>query len=180
MAIDAAQGMIDVLKKKLQRNDTPKNIVPIAVLLEDPEDASLPPADEASPDGSRKKFDLVLSHLVLHHIPELDSVLKTMIGCLAPGGRAMLTDFEDYGPDAKRFHPECKMEGVARHGIPASEMTQLMESIGFVNVNVTPHWTMEKKCEKFAGEFGSRGWPAEGEGEMMHFPFLLCYGEKPS
>ena len=183
VAIDAAEGMIDVLKQKLEQIDAPKNLLPVAVLLEDPEDPSLPPADEDKPDGGRQKFDLITSHLVLHHIPDLESVLKTMIGCLRPGGRVMLTDFEDFGPEARRFHAESKMEGVARHGINAKQMTKLMEDVGFANVNVVPHWTMQKMVEKFPGEFGKSGQPApngQGEGDKMDIPFVLCYGEKPS
>lgn len=181
VAIDAAEGMIDVLREKLQRDGAPKNILPVAVLLEDPEDSSLPPADKGKPDGPRLKFDLILSHLVLHHIPELDGVLKTMIGCLEPSGCVMLTDFEDFGKEARRFHPESKMDGVARHGINAKQMTELMENVGFVNVNVAPQWKMEKTVEKFPGEFGSKGQPqTDDQGETMDIPFVVCYGERPS
>lgn len=179
VAIDAAQGMIDVLKQKLQQDGAPKNILPVAVLLEDPEDSHLPPADDSKPDGPRQKFDLITSHLVLHHIPDLEAVLKTMLGCLAPGGRTMLTDFEDFGPEAKRFHAESKLDGVARHGINAKEMKELMERVGFVNVNVVPHWTMSKSVEKFPGEFGKEGKPqGDAQGEKMDIPFVLCYGER--
>ncbi|KAF2482286.1 S-adenosyl-L-methionine-dependent methyltransferase [Neohortaea acidophila] len=178
VAIDAAQGMIDVLEKKLKASDAPKNIMPVAVLLEDPEDPQLPPADPAKPDGPRQKFDLILSHLVLHHIPDLEAVLHTMLGCLAPSGRVMLTDFEDFGSEARRFHPESKMDGVARHGIAAAWMAELMEKVGFVNVGVRPEWTMTKTVEKFAGEFGEKGQMQEGQGEKMEFPFVVCYGER--
>ena len=181
VAIDAAEGMIDVLKQKLQRDNAPKNILPIAVLLEDPEDPSLPPADDSKPDGPRIKFDLITSHLVLHHIPDLKGVLKTMLGCLTPGGRIMLTDFEDFGPEAKRFHAQSKMEGVERHGINAKQMTDLLREVGFVNVNVKPEWTMTKSVEKTSGEFGPEGKPQyDGQGEKMDFPFVICYGEKGS
>ena len=181
VAIDAAEGMIDVLKQKLQKPDAPKNIVPIAVLLEDPEDSSLPPEDEANPDGSRLKFDLITSHLVLHHIPDLKGVLKTMLGSLAPGGRVMLTDFEDFGPEAQRFHARSKYEGVERHGINAKQMKTLMTDVGFTNVNVQPEWTMNKSIEKSPGDFGAEGKPTDEQpGEKMDFPFLICYGEKPS
>ena len=184
VAIDAAQGMIDVLEQKIQRDDAPKNIVPIAILLEDPEDPSLPPADTSNTSGRRQKFDLITSHLVLHHIPELEAVLKTMFGCLAPTGRVMLTDFEDFGPEAKRFHAQSKMDGVARHGINVKDITAMMERVGFTNVDVRSHWTMQKLCEKVPGEFGKTGQefgkPEEGKGEQMDIPFLICYGERPS
>jgi SAM-dependent methyltransferase len=181
VAIDAAEGMIDVLKQKLQKDDAPKNILPIAVLLEDPEDPNLPPAKESQPKGPRQKFDLITSHLVLHHIPDLKGVLDTMLGCLAPGGRIMLTDFEDFGPEAKRFHARSKLDGVERHGINAKMMEGLLKEVGFVNTSVKPEWTMTKTIEKTPGEFGPEGKPeSSDQGEKMDFPFVICYGERPT
>lgn len=182
VAVDAAQGMIDVLKSKVasRAETTPQNIVPVAVLLEDPEDKHLPAADgEKDPEGKRLKFDLITSHLVLHHIPDLKAVLTTMLGCLKDGGSVALTDFEDEGPHSKRFHPKSRMGGVERHGINAAAMEALMHEVGFVNVAVTTAWSMDKTVEKFEGEFGddpkSRG---PDMGQMQSFPFVLCVGER--
>lgn len=178
VAVDAAEGMIEVLQQKLERDGAPRNVVPVAILLEDPEDAALPPADDTKPEGARQKFELITSHLVLHHIPDLNAVLKTMLGCLASGGKVMLTDFEDFGPEAKRFHPASKMGGVERHGVNANDMAALMRDVGFTNVAVEGEWTMPKIVEKHEGEFGEGGKPSEGGGEVMDFPFVLCFGEK--
>jgi hypothetical protein len=49
---------------------------------------------------------------------------------LKKGGSVALTDFEDFGPGAKRFHPKAKMDGVERHGIKRDWMTGLMEKVG--------------------------------------------------
>ncbi|EXJ67412.1 uncharacterized protein A1O5_09425 [Cladophialophora psammophila CBS 110553] len=177
-AVDAAEGMIDVLKTKLEGPGTPQNIVPVAVLLEDPEDRQLPPADEKEPDGKRLKFDLITSHLVLHHIPDLKTVLTTMLGCLKEGGSVALTDFENTGPESKRFHAKSRMGGVERHGIHRDTMAALMNEVGFVNVRVETAWTMDKSVEKFEGEFGDAGRPGELQGEIQRFPFVLCTGER--
>lgn len=171
VAVDAATSMIDVLKTKLEQTNAPRNITPVAVLLEDPEDAKLPPADAAKPDGQRMKFNLIISHLVLHHIPDLRAVLQTMLGCLELGGMVALTDFEDFGPEASRFHPEHKMEGVERHGIEKSWMKQLMEEVGFVDVSVEVAWEHVKMVERFPGEF-----KADGKGEPMKFSYVICVG----
>lgn len=179
VAVDAAPGMIDVLKTKLQHADAPQNITPVAVLLEDPEDKSLPPADENDPNGRRLKFDLVTSHLVLHHIPDLKKVLTTMLGCLKSNGWVALTDFEDYGPEAKSFHAKSKMGGVERHGTNVIAMERLMNEVGFVNVRVERAWSMDKNVEKFEGEFGDAGKATQpGHGQIKSFPFVLCVGEK--
>lgn len=186
VAVDAAEGMIEVLETKLSKDpEAAEKIIPVAILLEDPEDPALPAEAEGGKDGTRQKFDLITSHLVLHHIPDLKAVLKTMFGCLAPGGRVMLTDFEDFGPQARRFHPVGKMDGVARHGIQKEEMEAMLKSVGFEEVEVRAEWRMQKKVEKFDGEFEKMGSAEfakvakdEEVGEVMEFPFVVCYGVK--
>lgn len=177
VAVDAAEGMIDVLSSKLIKPDAPKNVTPLAILLEDPEDKRLPPAKEADPSGLRLKFDLITSHLVLHHIPDLKSVLNTMLGCLKEGGTVALTDFEDFGPEARRFHPEAKMDGVERHGIPREWIAGLMREVRFKDVRVEVGWEHEKIVERFPGEFKGEK-PGEGQGELMKFSYVVCLGTK--
>ncbi|KAK3989392.1 S-adenosyl-L-methionine-dependent methyltransferase [Cladorrhinum sp. PSN332] len=170
-SIDAAQGMVDVLSSKLEAPDAPKNIRAICVLLEDPDDPILNTdpvtgTQEAQP----KKFDLVVSHLVLHHIPDLSAFLKTIHGVLKPGGLVMLTDFEDFGPEARRFHPESKMDGVERHGIKRKEIDELLREVGFQDVKVETAFEMEKAVESE---------PGNGDGTyLMSFPFLICQGKR--
>ncbi|RSL68316.1 hypothetical protein CEP54_002819 [Fusarium duplospermum] len=182
VAVDAAEGMIEVLSSKLNKPDAPKNIQPLAILLEDPEDNRLPPADEANPDGPRLKYDLITSHLVLHHIADLKPVLTTMLGCLKEGGMVALTDFEDFGPEARKFHPESKMGGVERHGIPREWMANLMREVGFKDVKVEVAWDHTKLVEKFPGEFDGlkKGEPDldAGIGELMKFTYVICMGKK--
>lgn len=177
VAVDAAEGMIEVLSLKLVKSGAPKNIIPLAILLEDPEDKRLPPADDADPSGPRLKFDLITSHLVLHHIPDLQKVLKTMLGCLKEGGSVALTDFEDFGPEARRFHPEAKMDGVQRHGIGRVWIAGLMREVGFRDVRVEVGWEHEKIVERYSGEFKGRK-PGEGQGELMKFSYVVCLGKK--
>lgn len=177
VAVDAAKGMIDVLSSKLKKPNTPENILPLAILLEDPEDKMLPPADSAEPNGPRLKFDLIISHLVLHHIPDLKPVLATMLSCLKEGGTVALTDFEDFGPEARRFHPESKMDGVERDGIGRESIAALMREVGFRDVKVEVAWEHSKIVEKYPGEF-KEGEPAKGEGELMKFPYIICLGNK--
>lgn len=175
--------MIDALDIKLQQRDAPKNIETLSIMLEDPEDSRMPPAHASDAKGPRRKFDLILSHLVLHHIPELQPLLHTMFGCLKPGGTIALTDFEDFGPEARKFHPEAKMVGVERHGIPKKEFAAMIGKAGFVDVDVNVGWTMRKDVERHPGEWGLKKPSAEDIGEKgfaeMDFPFLICMGRRP-
>lgn len=167
VAIDPAEGMIDMLRAKMETANSPKNVLPLCRLLEDPEDAALPPADPQNQTGARKKYDLITSHLVLHHIPDLRPFLRTLLGCLKPGGRVALTDYEDYGEQAKKFHPQAKWDTVERHGIPRAWMEELMREVGFSEVSVRVAWTMKKDVER---------WDLERDEDVMDFPFLLCEG----
>lgn len=188
LAVDASHGMISALKSKLSSltNETPRNVQPLCLMLVDPEDPALPPVRsiddtlDANPSkvlqGSRRKFDLVISHLVLHHIADLGALLQTMHGSLKPNGRVALTDFEDFGSDARKFHPISKMAGVERNGIKREWFAELMQRAGFVDVDVGVGWVMRKAVERYDGEWDS-GRPADAE--EMDFPFLLCRGRRP-
>ncbi|KAK4212642.1 S-adenosyl-L-methionine-dependent methyltransferase [Rhypophila decipiens] len=175
-ALDAAQGMIDVLKSKLQTSHTNiKNVLPVCALLEDPNDEriQLDPVNLEPPAAEEKRrFDLITSHLVLHHIPDLQPLLSLMFAALKPStGKIMLTDYENFGPEARKFHPESKMDEVERHGIERAEMTRLMENAGFVDVKVEVAFEMEKPIETFPGSGIMEG--------KMNFPFLFCEGRRP-
>lgn len=182
------------------------NITPLCILLQDAEDPRLPPQDDEDDDNPqeessstpttstiaskttttttsprRKKFHLVVAHLLLHHVPPaaLPSLLRTMRAALRPGGEVALTDYQDVGPDARRFHPEAKMAGVeSPRGIDAVAFAALLRDAGFVDVRVGPHWTMEKEVERFPGEWGHDK-PTTGDLAKMEFPFLLCRGRRP-
>ena len=209
VAVDAAQGMIQVLRKKVEGDELKDRIVPVAVLLEDPEDPALPPAsllssatatsdsDHTTNDTSspRLKYDLVTSHLVLHHIPTepLISLLSTMYALLQPNGSSWvaLTDFENEGPQSRCFHPRAKMEGVERDGVNPDEMEGWLRDAGFVDVKVVRGaWGMEKRVERWEGEFegvgrdGEKDETAEGKdreemGQIQTFPFVCCLGRRP-
>ncbi|KAF1808019.1 S-adenosyl-L-methionine-dependent methyltransferase [Eremomyces bilateralis CBS 781.70] len=163
VAVDLSHGMVEALKLKLSvaNPEASSNIRPVCALITDPDDPAL---QDDSNGGAPKRFDLLISNLLLHHIPELQPFLKTMFGVLAPGGVAIFLDFENFGPAARKFHPESKMEGVERHGIVKEEIEELMRAAGFSNVRVERPHTLKKPIDEGAGT---------GE-----FPFLACLGGK--
>ena len=145
---------------------------PVCTLLTDPNDPFLAtdPLTKIPHPGGPRGFDLVVSHLVLHHIPHLPSLFSTIHGVLAPGGQVLVTDFEDTGPAARQFHAEHKMDGVERHGIEGGEMRRVLEEAGFVGVKVERAFKIGKPVET-----------APGSGVMgpeVVFPFLICKGMK--
>jgi len=116
------------------------------------------------------RFDLVVSHLTLHHIPSLPEIFRTMSECLKPGGVVALTDYENFGREAVRFHPESKRPGVERHGIKVGEAQEVMLGTGFSEVRVEKAFVLKKEVDEEEGM-------EKLEGEM-EFSFLMCYGVK--
>lgn len=177
--------MIDVLTHKLSSVGSHaqiKNVRPVACLLEDPEDPiiKIDPVTGEAWDGNMK-FDLVISHLVLHHVADLSALFKTIYGTLKPssthghqkgGGRVITTDFENFGPEARRFHPEAKMEGVERHGITKEEMEGVLKGVGFEEVKVERGFVMQKRVESEPGKGDME------RGPVVEFPFLVCEGRR--
>ncbi|KAK1752211.1 S-adenosyl-L-methionine-dependent methyltransferase [Echria macrotheca] len=169
-AVDAAEGMIAMLTAKLPTH-TPPNILPVCALLEDPDDPRIGTDPVTNNFVRNRRFDLVISHLVLHHIPSPPALFSTLYGCLKSGGTVMVTDYEDFGPEARRFHPESRMDGVERHGVRRADVRAWLEGAGFVDVRVETAFEMEKKVET-----------EPGSGVIEHdmvFPFLICWGTKP-
>ena len=172
-AVDAAEGMIEALNLKLGSTHqlSAANVLPVCALLIDPDDSRVQIDPLTRQPVTGRRFDLVVSHLVLHHIPDLASLFDTIYGCLKPGGVVMVTDFENFGPDARQFHPEDKMNGVERHGIDRDEMRGLLAGAGFIDATVETAFEMDKMVETA---------PGSGIKERnMVFPFLICKGTKP-
>jgi SAM-dependent methyltransferase len=179
VGVDTASAMLDAFNAKITQlpNPSSANLIAVNVLLQDADDAQIQSAaatlatrlDSPGNNNHPYRFDLIVSHLTLHHIPSLAEILSTLYQCLRLGGMVALTDYEDFGVDAVRFHPPEKREGVERHGIKKSEMEEVMRKVGFSDVRVERAWTLTKGVE------------AEGEAwkeEKMEFPFLLCMGTR--
>ena len=106
--------------------------------------------------------------------------LHTLYGCLKPGtGEILLTDFEDFGPEARKFHPEAKMGGVERDGIRKAEIERILSTVGFVDVRVEVGWRQWKAVEDVPGAWGKKGEKPVGWEGSMEFPFLVMRGRRP-
>ncbi|KAF1921326.1 S-adenosyl-L-methionine-dependent methyltransferase [Ampelomyces quisqualis] len=172
IGVDTAKGMISAFNTKRAEISNP-NLSAINHLLTDPDSPVLQAACaefESSGAAEPFRFDLVVSHLTLHHIEDLASVFKTMFGCLKRGGCVALTDYEDFGREAVRFHPVSKRPGVEHHGIKRVVAEKLLLEAGFEAVRVEEAYVLRKKVDE--EEEMER---VEGE---MAFPFLMVYGVK--
>jgi SAM-dependent methyltransferase len=170
--------MIDAFNSKVAALPKPEtaNLAAVNVLVQDADDVHVQGAAAAlatrrgeSGHDVPYRFDLVVSHLTLHHIPSLSAILATLLRSLRPGGWIALTDYEDFGSEAIRFHPASKREGCERHGIKRDEIETLIKEAGFEEVKIETAYVFSKEVE------------AEGPASpaiTMEFPFLICLGRK--
>ncbi|KAF3917036.1 hypothetical protein ABW21_db0206703 [Orbilia brochopaga] len=178
LSIDPSDGMISALKTKLTAPSAPSNITPLHALLISADDPLLP----TDSTGLPQRFDVIVSNLVLHHVADLPGFIKLTFALLKPGGVIALTDFENTGPEARKFHPEDKIPGVERHGILRSEMETLLKDAGFERRSVDVGWVMRKQVERYPGEWGTGKPVARDDEEVgeMDFNFLFITGQKPA
>lgn len=177
VGVDTSDGMIDAFNKKVASLPDPSkaNLAAVNVLVQEADDVHLQGAaaalatrrGETGHDGPYR-FDLIVSHLTLHHIPSLPDVMATLMSCLRHDGRIALTDYEDFGPEAVPFHKKAKREGVERHGIKKDEIETIIDGVGFNEVRVERAFVLRKEVEAEEGK------PAR----EMDFPFLICLGKK--
>lgn len=188
-AVDAAEGMISVLSSKLSSSDPIRslspagatdppipgtsiiNVLPVAALLTSPDDPRIQVDPLTRQPTAGRRFDLVISHLVLHHVADLPALFATILACLKPGGQVLVTDFEDFGPEAERFHPAASMDGVERHGIKRGVMEEVLTQAGFEDVQVETAFELVKMVETVPGNRVME--------HKMTFPFLICRGRRP-
>ncbi|KDN45451.1 S-adenosyl-L-methionine-dependent methyltransferase [Tilletiaria anomala UBC 951] len=163
VGVDTSQGMIDMLTAKALRDGLAQSgkVTAIKVLLEDADDPVL----------QGKRFQLVISHLVFHHIPRMKDTIAVMARALAPGGMLIISDFEDDGPHARRFHPKDKHGGVERHGLLRAEMLQLLgdeaQRSGLKDVRVFESFALEKMTAQ-----------EDGRANKERYPFIFCMATK--
>lgn len=112
---DSSQGMVDALNKKIST----ASLSNVRTLLFDPE-------KESTLTG---EYDLVVSNMTFHHIPDIFSVLRLLHGHIRPGGRIAIADLDC---DGGRFHDSN--DGVHHFGFDRAILKKEMERAGFSQV----------------------------------------------
>ncbi|HEX5365682.1 MAG TPA: class I SAM-dependent methyltransferase [Acidimicrobiales bacterium] len=115
---DTSAGMRAVVQSKIDAGTLPD------ARLWDVDLAVEPPPDEL--------FDLVVTVMALHHIPELDPVLSAFAALLADGGHLCVVDLEE---EDGSFHGD----GFAGHrGFARPALAARLLAAGFVDVSFRP------------------------------------------
>ena len=114
---DASDGMLDVLREKIAATGA-RNMTPVRLDL----------LVDAAPDAT---FDLVCTLLTLHHVRDVDLVLRRFHGLLAPGGHACLSDLD--AEDGSFHGPGVDVH----HGFDRADLARRLERAGFRDVRFT-------------------------------------------
>lgn len=94
-------------------------------------------------------FDLVVSSMTLHHVPDTADLLGRLYGLLRPGGLLCMADLDK---EDGTFHSDNT--GVFHYGFDLSSLKSLFEAAGFSDVR---HTTAAQVVR--TGEKGNREYP---------------------
>jgi 2-polyprenyl-3-methyl-5-hydroxy-6-metoxy-1,4-benzoquinol methylase len=109
---DSSAGMLDVLNKKIST----AGLANVKTSLFDPEQESTLTGD----------YDLIVSSMTFHHVPEIRNLLSLLHTHLRPGRWIAVADLD---LDGGRFHDSN--DGVFHHGFDRSLLKKEMEAAGF-------------------------------------------------
>lgn len=85
------------------------------------------------------RFDLVLSSMVMHHVKQLDVVVRAFAELLATGGHLCIADLD---AEDGSFH-QHDFDG--HHGFDRAGLAATLEEVGFVDVTVSDCSTIDRE-----------------------------------
>ena len=74
------------------------------------------------------EFDLIVSSMVLHHIPDVSQTFRRLRPCLRPGGWIALADLDS---EDGTFHSDST--GIFHHGFDRGEICRWLQAAGFMD-----------------------------------------------
>jgi cyclopropane fatty-acyl-phospholipid synthase-like methyltransferase len=142
--LDPSEGMRSQVLRKLERHPAGRG-------------RALDPTDPAVARDSG--YDLVVSAMALHHVPDPRASLEQLFAWLAPGGRLALIDLDT---EDGSFHEEGETD--VHLGFDRGILREWLEDLGFVDVSLETAFTIER----------------EREGQNQEFPLFLARGLRPA
>lgn len=134
LAADSSAGMLEVLAGKIAAQGV-TNMTPLKLdLLADP-----PPA---------QRFDLIVTSMTLHHVPDTDHILRLFHDLLNPGGYLCIADLDQ--EDGSFHGPEVDVH----HGFDRTELGRRAGQAGFADAQFQTVFSIAKERES-----GTRDYP---------------------
>ena len=91
-------------------------------------------------------YDVVWSSMALHHVQDLDALLRSLAGLLVDGGRLAVADLEE-DPDGA-FHAD-KVDFDGHHGFARQRLAEQLSRAGFGDVRFSDATTILKDEREF-------------------------------
>ncbi|MEP6797906.1 MAG: class I SAM-dependent methyltransferase [Lapillicoccus sp.] len=91
-------------------------------------------------------YDVAWSSLALHHVQDLDGLLRSLAGLLVDGGRLAIADLDE-DPDGA-FHAE-KVDFDGHHGFDRQRLAEQLTHAGFADVSFVDATTILKGDREF-------------------------------
>ena len=131
---DSSSGMLDVVAGKIAAQGV-SNMTPLQLdLLTDP-----PPA---------QRFDLIVTSMTLHHVPDTDHILRIFHDLLQPGGYLCIADLDQ--EDGSFHGPEVDVH----HGFDRAELRRRAAEAGLADIQFQTVFSIAKERES-----GTRDYP---------------------
>jgi len=123
--IDNSEGMVKVLNEKLK--------------AEKADNLKVVKADLEHEDFKGGPFDLIYTLMVLHHVGDLETIIRKFHSLLRPGGHLAISDLysEDGSFHGEGFH--------GHHGFDPVSLTALLGKYGFTGINHHKVYVIDKK-----------------------------------
>ncbi len=114
-AIDTSQGMLDVVREKIDKENF-SNVTPHCCDL--------------LRDNYTQKHDFIFSSMTLHHIRDAKGLLQRFTELLNPGGYLALADL--ITEDGSFHNPDA--EGIMHHGFDPDKLAELLADFGMKDI----------------------------------------------
>lgn len=111
---DTSAGMREVMRAKVEAGTIP--------------DARIWDLDLATESAPDERFDVIVTVMTLHHIPELDPVLRGFATLLVAGGHLCVADLEE---EDGSFHGD---DFHGHHGFARDDLTERLAVAGFDDI----------------------------------------------
>ena len=125
--MDSSGEMIEVCKEKAAFYGTP-HIKPLWIDLEHTD--------------YEQKFDVIYNQMVLHHITDVDTLLRKFYSLLHPGGYLAIADL--FAEDGSFHSPEVKVH----HGFDPVILGRTLETMGFKDPVYHTCYTVRRESEE--------------------------------
>lgn len=127
---DTSSGMLEQFQKKIDRHRL-ENVRLLQLDL-----GKEPPPEE--------RFDLITTSMTLHHVEDLDAVLRAFAAMLRPGGTMCLVDLDT---EPGNFHRNAEEACVFHYGFDREELQNKLVSLGLTEVDADTAMVMPRELE---------------------------------